>query len=84
MILTLLPISWMLGRPVSVEPREAIAYRIVGLPANEMAVIAIAAGGWRVVRETLTDFDQSQRYPMAEEAAAALKAWIEQAALEVE
>jgi len=37
-----------------------------------------------VVRETLTGFDQTQRYSTAEEGAAALNAWIEHAASEVE
>jgi hypothetical protein len=34
-------------------------------------------GGWRIVRYTLVQFDHGRVYSTAEEAAAALKAWIE-------
>ena len=72
--LTLLPIKWARRGGAWGEP---IAYSVYGLPGRERAVVSIAPGGWQVVREKLSEFDQGRLYPSAEEAAAALKAWIE-------
>jgi hypothetical protein len=72
--LTLLPIRWTWYGGATGAP---IAYSVEGLPANENAVIAMRPGGWRLVRGTLSEFDQGRLYSSAEEAAAALKAWIE-------
>ena len=72
--LALLPIRWTRHRGGLGEP---IAYTVEGLPLNENAVISIRPGGWQVVRYTLEEFDQGRIYSSAEEALAALKAWIE-------
>ena len=72
--LALLPIRWTRHRGGLGEP---IAYTVEGLPLNENAVISMRPGGWQVVRYTLEEFDQGTIYPSAEEALAALKAWIE-------
>jgi hypothetical protein len=74
MNLTLLPIRWTRHAGGIGEP---IAYTVDGLPLNENAVISMRPGGWQVVRYTLEEFDQGTSYPSAEEALAALKAWIE-------
>jgi hypothetical protein len=73
MRLTLLPIAWTqeAGR------HEAIAYSVEGLPAKQRAVVSSVPGGWRVVRDTLTEFDQEKPYPTAGRAAQALRTWIE-------
>ena len=77
MKLTLLPISWSRAVAVPPQPSEPIVYSVEGLPANEGAVISMVPGGWRLVRDALTEFDQTKRYPTVEAAAAALKAFIE-------
>jgi hypothetical protein len=74
LILTLLPIRWTRHGGVTGAP---IAYSVEGLPANESALITMRPGGWGVVRGTLSEFDQGKLYLSAEEAAAALKTWIE-------
>jgi hypothetical protein len=56
---------------------EAIAYRVFGLPADNRTIISMCPGGWRIVRETLVEYDQGRIYSSAEEAMAALKGWIE-------
>jgi hypothetical protein len=73
-MLTLLPIRWTRHAGNWEEP---IAYIVEGLPATEDVVISMRPGGWRVVRYALAEFDEGKLYPNAEEAAAALKAWIE-------
>ena len=71
--LTLLPIEWTRHAGIG----EAIAYNVLGLPSDKRTVISICPEGWRIVRDTLGEFDQGRIYPSAEEALAALKAWIE-------
>jgi hypothetical protein len=71
--LTLVPTAWT---------REAgqhgpNAYGVYGLPSEKHTVISMCPGGWRVVRYTLVQFDHGRVYSSAEEAAAALKTWIE-------
>jgi monoamine oxidase len=56
---------------------EAVAYCVYGLPSEKRTIIAMRPGGWRVVRNTLVQFDHGRVYSTAEEAASALKAWIE-------
>jgi hypothetical protein len=73
MLITLLPIEWTRHAGIA----EAIAYSVYGLPSEKRTIIAMRPGGWRVVRDTLIAFDQGRVYSSAEEAAAALKAWIE-------
>jgi hypothetical protein len=70
--LTLLPIAWTLQE----GQREAIAYSVEGLPGRR-ATISSGPGGWRVVVDSLSNFDQEKRFSTAEQAADALKAWIE-------
>ena len=71
--LTLLPIEWTqeAGR------RKAIAHSVEDLPAKARVVVSSLPGGWRVVRNTLTEFDQEKRCPTAGQAAEALRTWIE-------
>jgi hypothetical protein len=71
--LTQLPIEWMRRAGIA----EAIAYSVCGLPSERHTVISICPGGWRIVRDPLPEFDQGKVYSSAEEAAAALRAWIE-------
>ena len=71
--LTLVPTAWT---------REAgqcqvIEYGVYDLPSEKRTVILMCLGGWRVTRDPLPEFDQGRLYSSAEEAAAALKAWIE-------
>jgi len=73
MLITLLPIEWTRHDGIA----EAIAYSVYGLPSEKRTIIAMRPGGWRVVRNTLLEFDHGRVYPSAEEALAALKAWIE-------
>jgi hypothetical protein len=77
MTLTLLPVSW--SRAVAVFPQqpEPIVYCVEGLPANERAVISMVPGGWRVVLDSLSNFDQEKKFSTADQAADALKSWIE-------
>ena len=70
---TLVPAVWTW----EAGQREAIAYNVYGLPPEHQIVIAMRPGGWRVVRDALPEFDQGRLYSTAEEALAALKAWIE-------
>jgi hypothetical protein len=56
---------------------EAIAYNVLGLPSDKRTVISTCPGGWRIVRETLVEFDQVRIYLSAEEALVALKRWTE-------
>ena len=74
LILTLVPIRWRRHAGTWEEP---IAYIVEGLPATENAVISVRSGGWRVVRYARVEFDEGKLYPSAEEAVAALRAWIE-------
>lgn len=76
LMLTLVPIAWA-PADSSGDPPEVLIYTVEGLPANENAVISMRPGGWRVVRNALIGFDQRRLYASAEEASAALKAWIE-------
>jgi hypothetical protein len=71
--LTLLPIEWMRRAGIS----EAVAYSVDGLPSERHTVISMCPGGCRIVRYTLVQFDHGRVYSTAEEALAALKAWIE-------
>lgn len=73
LILTLVPIEWS----CEAGQREAIAYSVWGLPAHKKTVITLRSGGWRIVRDAVVEFDQGKLYPSAEEAATALKVWIE-------
>jgi hypothetical protein len=74
MLITLIPIEWTRHAGIG----EAIAYSVYGLPSEKRTVISMCVGGgWRVVRNTLLEFDHGRVYPSAEEALAALKAWIE-------
>ena len=57
--------------------REVIEYGVYGLPSETRTAILMCLGGWRVIRDPLPEFDQGRLYSSAEEAAAALKAWIE-------
>ena len=70
---TLLPIEWTRHSGIA----EAIVYSLEGLPPEKRTVISMRPGGWRVVRETLVEFDQGRLYSSADEAAAALKGWID-------
>jgi hypothetical protein len=72
-MLTLLPIEWTR----QAGSREAIAYKVCGLPADNRTIISMRPGGWRIVRDTLVEFDQGRLYSSAEEAMVALKGWIE-------
>jgi hypothetical protein len=45
-------------------------------------MIIMRPGGWRVIRSDLGEFDQRRLYVTAEEAAAALKAFIEGGVME--
>jgi hypothetical protein len=74
--LTLLPIEWTRHAGIA----EAIAYSVYGAPSEKRTVISMCPGGWRIVRDTLVEFDQGRVYANPEEAAAALKAWIESGA----
>jgi hypothetical protein len=71
--LTLVPTAWTR----ETGQREVLAYDVYGLPSEKRTVILMCTGGWQVVRDPLPEFDQGRIYPRAEEAAAALKAWIE-------
>jgi hypothetical protein len=75
LMLTLVPIR---RRRHAGAWEEPIAYIVEGLPATENAVIFVRPSGWRVVRYALVEFDEGKLYPSAEEAAAALRAWIEE------
>ena len=57
--------------------REVIEYGVYGLPSEKQTVILMCPGGWRVIRGAQPEFDEGKLYPSAEEALAALKAWIE-------
>jgi hypothetical protein len=72
-MLTLVPIAWTW----EAGQNQAIAYSVYDLPSEKLTVISIGPGGWRVVRHAPVEFDQGKLYPSAEEAAAALKAWIQ-------
>jgi hypothetical protein len=72
-LITLLPIKWARHAGIS----EAVAYCVYGLPSERHTVISMCPGGWRIVRYTLVQFDHGRVYSTAEEAASALKAWIE-------
>jgi hypothetical protein len=71
--LALLPIEWTRYAGIG----GAMAYSVCGLPSDRRTIISMRPGGWRIVRDTLVKFDQGRLYSSAEEAAAALKAWIE-------
>jgi hypothetical protein len=73
MVITLLPIEWTRHAGIP----EAIVYRVEGLRSERRTVICMRPGGWRIVRDALVEFDQGKLYASAEEAAAALKGWIE-------
>jgi hypothetical protein len=71
--LTLVPTAWTR----EAGQREVIEYGVYGLPSEMRTVILMCPGGWRVIRDPLPEFDQGRLYSSAEEAAAALKVWIE-------
>ena len=71
--LTLVPTAWT----QEAGQREVIEYSVYGLPSEKQTIILMCPGGWRVIRDPLPEFDQGRLYPSAEEALAALKAWIE-------
>jgi hypothetical protein len=73
LMLTLLPIEWTRHAGIG----EAIAYSVCGLSSDKRTIISMCPGGWRIVRDTLVEFDQGRLYSSAEEAMAALKGWIE-------
>jgi hypothetical protein len=57
MRLTLLPIAWT----QEIGHREAIAYSLEGLPAGGRGAISSGPGGWRVVLDFPSNFDQRSR-----------------------
>jgi hypothetical protein len=67
--LTLLPIE----RTRHAGIGEALVYSVCGLPSDKRVVISMRPGGWRIVRNTLVEFDQGALYSSAEEAVEALK-----------
>ena len=73
MLITVLPIEWTRHACIA----EAMVYSVEGLRSERRTLICMRPGGWRIIRETLVEFDQGRLYSSADEAAAALKAWIE-------